>query len=231
MIVVQDLLINLQNKPVLKNISCKLKPGRINLLIGKSGAGKTTLLKSLAGLVPAASGTILINGVQLSVLNPKQRSELIGYVFQSFNLFPNLTVLQNCVDPLLVHQMPVAQAEQIAQEMLQKLGMQDFGHKYPVQLSGGQQQRVAIARALCLKPQVLLLDEPTAALDPVNTDLLVEILQKLVAQGLTVVLSSQDMGFVRKVFDYVVYLQSGQIVESCDGLEQLVNCHLIGQFI
>jgi len=230
MVIVQDLIVKLQNKSVLKKISCQLLPGRINLLIGKSGAGKTTFLKSLVGLVPVKSGVILINSAQLNLLAAKQKSELIGYVFQNFNLFPNLTVLQNCLDPLLVHGMSASQAQQIAQEMLQKLEMQDFANQYPSQLSGGQQQRVAIARALCLKPQVLLLDEPTASLDPFNTDLLVSILKKLVLQGLTVCVSSQDMGFASKIFDLVYYLQDGQILETCDGLANLNNCPLIGRF-
>jgi ABC-type polar amino acid transport system ATPase subunit len=230
-IIVKNLLISLQKKLVIKNITCQFLPGQINLLIGKSGAGKTTLLRALIGLVPVESGTVLINGQQLNLLTPKQRSELIGYVFQNFNLFHNLTVLQNCIDPLIVHNIPFNQAKQIAQEQLESLGMQDFVNQYPSQLSGGQQQRVAIARALCLKPQVLLLDEPTASLDPVNADLLATILKKLAAKGLTIVLSSQDMGFVRKLFDCVYYLQDGQIVEICDRLDQLINCPLIRQFV
>lgn len=231
MISVKDLTVNLQNKPVIKNITCDFQPGRINLLLGKSGAGKTTLLKALIGLVSVDFGVILINGQQLDLLPPKQRSELIGYVFQNFNLFNNLTVLQNCIDPLTVHNMPFNQAKKIALELLESLEMQDFINRYPSQLSGGQQQRVAIARALCLNPQVLLLDEPTASLDPVNTDLLANILKKLAGRGLTIVLSSQDMGFVRKIFDYAYYMQEGQILEVCDGLDNLDSCDLIRQFV
>lgn len=231
MVIVKDLVVNLQKKCVINKISCKLQAGRITLFIGKSGAGKTTLLKALAGLAPVSSGQILIQNQNLALLPAQKRAELVGYVFQNFNLFPHLTVLENCLDPLLVHQITLNQAKQVAQEMLQKLHMYDFINQYPAQLSGGQQQRVAIARALCLKPQVLLLDEPTASLDPVNTDLLVVILKDLASQGLTIGLSSQDMTFARKIFDYVYYLQAGQIVEACDGLNNLANCPLIGQFI
>lgn len=231
MVTVDTLVVTLQNQMVLKSVSYTLLPGRITTFIGKSGAGKTTVLKSLIGLIPIDKGSIIINGKQLNVLSPKQRSEEIGYVFQDFNLFSHLSVLENCIDPLLVHGMSHTQAEQRARDALQQLEMQDFINKYPSQLSGGQQQRVAIARALCLNPRVLLLDEPTASLDPFNTDLLVTILKKLAAQELTIGLSSQDMSFVRKLFDRIYYLDSGNIVESCDGIAMMQNCPLITQFV
>lgn len=231
MATINNLTVKLQNATVLKDISCSLLPGRITTFIGKSGAGKTTLLKSLVGLVPIAKGSIVINDKQISSLSNKQRSEEIGYVFQNFNLFAHLTVLQNCVDPLIVHGMPKNNAEQQALEILQQLEMQNFVDKYPSELSGGQQQRVAIARALCLKPRILLLDEPTASLDPLNTDILVTILKKLAAQGLTIGLSSQDMNFVKKAFDRVYYINSGQIVEACEGIETIDSCPLIKKFI
>jgi polar amino acid transport system ATP-binding protein len=217
MVIVKNLVVKLQNQEILKAVSCELVPGRITAFIGKSGAGKTTLLKTMAGLVPITSGEII-------------KTERVGYVFQDFNLFPHLTVLQNCVDPLLVHGVDQAKALVLAQEILTQLEMQSFMQQYPSQLSGGQQQRVAIARALCLKPQILLLDEPTASLDPVNTDILVDILKKLAAQGLTIALSSQDMSFVRKIFDDVYYMQAGEILERCDGGAQLAKCQLINQF-
>lgn len=217
MVSVKNLVVKLQNQEILKAVSCELLPGRITTFIGKSGAGKTTLLKAMAGLVPIASGEII-------------KLERVGYVFQDFNLFPHLTVLQNCVDPLIVHGVDRAKAQLLAQEVLAQLEMQAFMQQYPSQLSGGQQQRVAIARALCLKPQILLLDEPTASLDPVNTDILVKILKKLAGQGLTVALSSQDMSFVRKIFDDVYYMQAGVIWERCDGAAQLAQCPLINQF-
>lgn len=224
MIIVNNLKICLQDAIVLEDISCCLQPGRITSFIGKSGAGKTTLLKSLAGLLPITSGQIRNNDKQLALLTCYQRAEEIGYVFQDFNLFPHMTVLENCVDPLLVHGMSLKNALQQAHIVLKNLAMQDFAHKYPSELSGGQKQRVAIARALGLRPRVLLLDEPTASLDPFNTELLITILQALAKDGLTIGVSSQDMSFVRKVFDHVYYLESGKIVELCENISALDQC-------
>jgi polar amino acid transport system ATP-binding protein len=231
MVIVDTITIKRNNQLVVDHISCTLEPGHITSFIGKSGAGKTTLLKALVGLVPIAQGSILINDMQLNTLTPKERAKNIGYVFQEFNLFPHYTVLENCVNPQIVYGIPRTQAHQQAMEILTQLGMHDFAQQYPAQLSGGQQQRTAIARALCLKPTVLLLDEPTASLDPFNTDILVTILQTLASNGLTIGLSTQDMSFVRKIFDRVYYIDNGKIAEFCDGIEQLTECTLIRKFI
>jgi len=231
MLVVNNLTIKLKNEIILKSISCSLLPGRITTLIGQSGAGKTSLLKSFIGLMPITDGTITINDKKINSLSSKQRSEEIGYVFQEFNLFANLTVLQNCIDPLIVHGLNKSQAEERALKILEELEMQNFANKYPSELSGGQQQRIAIARALCLKPKVLLLDEPTASLDPLNTTILVNILKKLAAQGLTICLSSQDMSFVKQIFDRIYYIKSGEIAEFCDSNQQISSCPLISKFI
>lgn len=217
MVIVKNLVVQLHNQEILKDVSCQLLSGRITTFIGKSGAGKTTLLKAIAGLVPVDSGEII-------------KLEPVGYVFQDFNLFPHLSVLQNCTDPLIVHGVDPIQAQEQAQDILKQLEMHSFINQYPEQLSGGQKQRVAIARALCLKPQILMLDEPTASLDPLNADLLVSILKKLAAQGMTVALSSQDMSFVRKIFDRVYYMQAGAILEECNGEMQLGQCEQIKQF-
>jgi polar amino acid transport system ATP-binding protein len=165
------------------------------------------------------------------MLSSSQRAEEIGYVFQDFNLFTHLSVLQNCIDPLLIRGMTNEHAQQRAHEVLRQFGMQDFVGAYPSQLSGGQKQRVAIARALCLQPKILLLDEPTASLDPINTDILVDILQKLAGQGLTIGVSSQDMSFVRKILDRIYYVQAGEIVEFCDEMNKLKSFPLITSFI
>lgn len=231
MVSIDKIIVTLQKHLILKSVSCSLVPGHITTFIGKSGAGKTTLLRSIVGLVPFKEGSIIVNGKQVTELSPTQRSEQIGYVFQDFNLFRHLTVLHNCVDPLLVHGTPYDQAVQRAHAVLAQLDMHHFINKYPSELSGGQQQRVAIARALCLNPRVLLLDEPTASLDPLNTDMLVQILKNLAAQGLTIGLSSQDMSFVRKVFDRVYYMESGEIAEFCDGEKNLKDCPLIALFM
>jgi ABC-type polar amino acid transport system ATPase subunit len=152
-------------------------------------------------------------------------------VFQDFNLFSHLTVVQNCTDPLLVHGYTLKQAEEIARTVLTNLEMEKFMYKYPENISGGQRQRVAIARALCLNPRVLLLDEPTASLDPHTTDLLVNLLHQLAQQGLTIVISSQDMSFVRKLFDRVYFMQNGLIVDFCDDQKKLTHESPIAHFI
>ncbi len=231
MVIVNKLRVKLQNKVILHSVSCTLLAGRITAFIGQSGAGKTTLLKSLVGLIPANDGAIIINDQQITEWSSTQRAEEIGYVFQSFNLFPHLSVLQNCIDPLLVHGMNYQHAELRVREVLEQLEMIHFIHQYPSELSGGQKQRIAIARSLCLQPRVLLLDEPTASLDPLNTDILVGILKKLAAQGLTIGLSSQDMIFVAKIFDRVYYMKDGQIVELCEDAASMGSYPLTFKFM
>jgi len=231
MVTVKNVSIQIQGQKIVDDISVTITPGHITSFIGKSGAGKTTLLKAIAGLIPTTSGTIMVNDQQLLTLSSRQRAEKIGYVFQDFNLFPHLTVQENCIDPLRVHGTSYAHAQERAVSVLLKLNMDGYAHKYPHELSGGQQQRVAIARALCLQPIVLLLDEPTASLDPINTDVLVTILKSLASQGLTIGLSSQDMNFVRKVFDHVYYVESGSIIEFCNDSTALQNYPAISTFM
>lgn len=231
MINVKQLTITINQQPVLNQINCSFLPGHITSLIGPSGAGKTTFLKAIAGLTSTPPQTILINGQDLSSLSPLQRAEKIGYVFQDFNLFENLTVWQNCIDPLVVHGQNPAKASQIALTQLTKLGLASQLNKYPQALSGGQKQRVAIARALCLNPQVLLLDEPTASLDPANTLILVEILKELAGNGYTIVLSSQDLNFISQILDQAYYLENGQIVENCQTARNLTTCPKIELFL
>lgn len=231
MVTVKNLSVTINNKTILNSISCTLLPGRITTFIGKSGAGKTTILQTLVGLNKVTAGSITINDQQLDTLTATQRSKEIGYVFQDFNLFPNLSVLQNCSTPLKIHGMQNDQADQKALQILQSLDMQDFANAYPQHLSGGQKQRVAIARALCLQPKVLLLDEPTASLDPFNTDTLVDILKKLAASGLTIGVSSQDMNFVSRIFDQVYLIQDGKILEFCNKKNDVQKCPQISKFI
>lgn len=231
MINIKNLSLTINNKTILNSISCNLLPGKITTFIGKSGAGKTTIFKSLVGLLKNFDGSILIDNQELSNFNAKQRSEKIGYVFQDFNLFPHLSILQNCSTPLKIHGMSHDKADQKALKVLQSLDMQDFANTYPQQLSGGQKQRTAIARALCLQPKVLLLDEPTASLDPFNTQILINILKQLATSNLIIGISSQDMNFVSKIFDEIYLVQDGKIVEFCDKKDKLNTCPLISKFI
>ncbi len=231
MVLVKDLTICFEGKVIVNKVSCELKTGRITTFIGESGAGKTTLLKALIDLVPVQEGSVVIDGKQLSSVDAKKKSEMIGYVFQDFNLFENCTVLQNCLDPLLVRKVPYDDAYKCALNQLTLLKMNDYIDQYPQQLSGGQKQRVAIARSLCLHPKVLLFDEPTASLDPENTENFIAILKNLVAQGMTIGLSSHDMMFVKKVFDCVYYIKKGSIVEFCDVTQPDTSCEIIKKCI
>jgi ABC-type polar amino acid transport system ATPase subunit len=231
MVTVKEITVKVGSQTIINDLSMTCTPGAITALIGNSGAGKTTVLKSIAGLLPISAGDITVNGKPLAAFTSCERAEAIGYVFQEFNLFTHLTVLENCVDPLLVRGITYDGACERALQTLEELGMASYQDRYPSQLSGGQQQRVAIARALCLNPKVLLLDEPTASLDPANTDLLVNILKQFTERGLTVVLSSQDMSFVNKVFDNVYFMQNGRIVETCFNRNELMQAPLIKQWL
>lgn len=231
MVIVDQLTVTITQKEILEQISLQLKPGTISVFIGGSGAGKTTLLKTIAGLTPITDGTITVDGQQLNQLNSYERAEKVGFVFQEFNLFAHLTALENCIDPLMVHGRSYEEATEQSLKLLQNLGMKEYADHYPAELSGGQQQRVAIARALSLQPKMILLDEPSASLDPANTDRLVEILKSLAAQGLTVALSSQDMSFVRKVAYTIYFIKDGQVAEECENVREIDKCPLIKKWI
>lgn len=230
MITVKNLQLSYNKNLILQDIFCNIQPGRISTFIGTSGAGKTTLLKTVAGLNPIPLKTIFLEGQDISTMTEQERSEKIGFVFQSFNLFWHMTVLENCMDPLLIKKTPFKIAQKIAQEKLELLGMLEFKDAYPKQLSGGQQQRVAIARALCLNPAILVLDEPTASLDPINTNILVTILKNLAQSGITIITSSQDMSFVNKIFDQVYFMQNGKIIEYCDTISKIDQFQNISSF-
>lgn len=231
MVSVNNLGVVLNGTPLLTDVSCTVIPGRITLCIGESGAGKTTLLKTMARLLPISSGDITVNKQSIVLLSPEERAREIGYVFQQFNLFAHMTVLENCMDPLIIQGTSIESARACALAQLEKLGMQSYADVYPASLSGGQQQRVAIARALCLNPRVLLLDEPTASLDPINTQALIAILKTLAAEGRAIGVSSQDMDFVRLIMDRVYYLRTGRIVATCDSAQDAASCTEIAQFI
>ncbi len=231
MVTVDTISVKIEDQILLKSLSCTLIPKHITSFIGRSGTGKTTLLKSMCGIIQPSNGKIIIDGKDLNVLAYQQKAKTIGYVFQDFNLFPHLTALENCIDPLVAYGKTINESREEAIKILNQLGMADFINHYPAQLSGGQKQRIAIARALCLHPNILLLDEPTASLDPENTDILVNILKKLAKDGLTVGLCSQDMNFIKKIFDRIYYLESSTIIEFCDNINKLDEFPLIKSFI
>lgn len=194
---------------VLTDITCAINQGYITTFIGKSGAGKTSLLRCLAGIQTNYEGSVTFAGKDVY-----ERTQ-VGFVSQGFDLFPHLTVLENCMQPLRVVQKVSSQlACKRASTLLERLKMDAFKNTYPYQLSGGQQQRVAIARALCIQPKILILDEPTSGLDPENTAVLTALLKECARDGMGVALSSQDMNFVKSIFDVVYVLEKGSIVQE-----------------
>jgi ABC-type polar amino acid transport system ATPase subunit len=203
--------------PALNKVSFTIPEGRITQFLGKSGSGKTTLLKCVANIQSNFSGSITYKDRNIKVMTAKERASSIGYVSQSFDLFPHMTALENCIHPQ-VHVLgkSLADAQKTAEEQLDHLGMADYFLRYPSNLSGGQKQRVSIARALCMNSKLLLLDEPTSALDPESSRKLVDILRLLQKYGVTVALSTHDMTFAHKLLDRIYFMEKGSIIEYFD---------------
>lgn len=201
MLEVKNLYKEFNNRPILKDISFTLKDGEIMTIVGPSGAGKTTLLRIIAGLETKDSGEILIDGKPYDPSN-------VGVVFQDFNLFPNLNVLQNItLAPTMVLKESKAEAEQNAQKLLDQLQMNGREKQYPYQLSGGQKQRVAIARALAMNPRILCYDEPTSALDPNLRKEVEKMILNLKKSGLTQLIITHDLTFAKNVADQMLKVQ------------------------
>ena len=204
---------------VLKDINLNVTQGERIVLCGPSGSGKSTTIRCLNRLEEHQQGRIVINGVELT--NDLKQIEAIrsevGMVFQHFNLFPHLTVLQNCtLAPMWVRKLPRRQAEEIAMHYLERVRIPEQADKFPGQLSGGQQQRVAIARALCMKPKIMLFDEPTSALDPEMVKEVLDTMVGLAESGMTMLCVTHEMGFARTVADRVIFMDKGEIVEEAD---------------
>lgn len=202
----------------LKNVSLEVNKGDIISLIGPSGSGKSTLLRCIHGLEHVDTGKIYMDDEWMNPDDEKkfrvQRNRM-GFVFQHFNLFPNMSVLQNCMlAQVEVLNKTDEEAEKIALEYLDKVGLLEKKDAYPNNLSGGQKQRVAIARALCMNPDIMLFDEPTSALDPEMIKEVLEVMKDLGKQGMTMVVVTHEMGFARKVGTRVVFLDQGEIVEE-----------------
>ncbi|GAA0506507.1 amino acid ABC transporter ATP-binding protein [Tatumella terrea] len=205
-------------QPVLENITLPVEKGDIVSLIGPSGSGKSTLLRVLMGLLLPSEGYVCLDGRKLSYDNKEQLRQLrssVAIVFQQYNLFQNMTVLENVmITPTKIKGRPKAEVEQEARRLLERVGLSHRLHAYPDELSGGQQQRVAIARALALKPQILLLDEVTAALDPEMVNEVLDTIRELAAEGMTMFIVSHEMSFVREVSSKVVFMADGEVIES-----------------
>jgi general L-amino acid transport system ATP-binding protein len=203
---------------VLRGIDLTVKTGEVVVIFGASGSGKSTFIRTINRLEEHQRGEIIIDGIELSndVRNIAAIRREIGMVFQSFNLFPHLTAIENIVlAPMRVRRRPRADAEAVAMELLTRVGIAEQANKYPAQLSGGQQQRVAIARALAMNPKIMLFDEPTSALDPEMIGEVLDVMKSLAADtGMTMLCVTHEMGFARAVADRMVFIDEGVIVEQ-----------------
>ena len=201
----------------LKNINLEVKSGEKIVICGPSGSGKSTLIRCINRLEEHQQGEIIVDGIEIShdLKNIETVRREVGMVFQHFNLFPHLTVLENCtLAPIWVRKMPLAEANTLAMQYLERVKIPEQASKYPGQLSGGQQQRVAIARSLCMKPRIMLFDEPTSALDPEMIKEVLDVMIQLANEGITMICVTHEMGFARTVADRVVFMDGGEIVEQ-----------------
>lgn len=211
---------------VLKGINLRVREGEVVCIIGPSGGGKSTFLRCLNRLETATSGEVIVDDIEITAkkTNINKVRENIGMVFQSFNLFPHLTAKQNItMAPVDLKKMTKSKADETALALLKRVGLSDKADCYPHQLSGGQQQRVAIARALAMQPDVMLFDEPTSALDPEMVGEVLQVMKKLAAEGMTMVVVTHEMGFARDVADRVILMADGMIVEEGEPHELFSN--------
>ncbi|MFV0635544.1 amino acid ABC transporter ATP-binding protein [Mitsuokella sp. WILCCON 0060] len=221
MIDIENLKKSFGDVEVLKGITLTIKEKEVVVIIGPSGSGKSTLLRCMNYLEQPTSGKVSVDGIVLDgEANINKVREEVGMVFQRFNLFPHMTVLQNIMlAPIKVRHISKQEAEDTARKLLARVGLADKAESYPSQLSGGQQQRVAIARALAMKPKVMLFDEPTSALDPEMVGEVLDVMRKLAEEGMTMVIVTHEMGFAREVGDRLLFVDDGRIIEQGDPKE------------
>jgi general L-amino acid transport system ATP-binding protein len=201
----------------LRDVSMDVKRREVIVIFGPSGSGKSTFIRTINRLEEHQRGQIFVDGIELShdVRNIEQIRMETGMVFQQFNLFPHLTVMQNItLAPIQVRKWTKQKAEEIAMQLLERVGIPEQAYKYPGQLSGGQQQRVAIARSLAMQPKIMLFDEPTSALDPEMIKEVLDVMIELAKSGMTMLVVTHEMGFARAVADRMFFFDQGQIVES-----------------
>lgn len=220
MIEAKNLSKHFEKLHALNHADLNVKKGEVVCLIGPSGSGKSTFLRCIHGLETPDEGEVYLEGAKMDPSNKAEYRALrnkMGFVFQHFNLFPNLTVLENCkFAQTTVLKRSEQEAEATALEYLGKVGLVDKKDAYPNNLSGGQKQRVAIARALCMNPEIMLFDEPTSALDPEMIKEVLEVMQELADQGMTMIVVTHEMGFARKVGTRVIFLENGHVIEDAD---------------
>ncbi|XZN95220.1 MAG: amino acid ABC transporter ATP-binding protein [Microcoleus sp.] len=211
---------------VLRGVSMNVNRGEVVVVMGPSGSGKSTFIRTFNALEEYQQGKITIDGIELShdLRNIETIRREVGMVFQQFNLFPHLSVLQNVMlAPVWVRRWPKKKAEEIAMQLLERVGILSQAQKYPGQLSGGQQQRVAIARSLAMQPKIMLFDEPTSALDPEMVREVLDVMRNLAKTGITMVVVTHEVGFAREVADRIVLMDGGVLVEEADPEEFFQN--------
>jgi len=201
---------------VLRDINIAVAQGEVVVVCGPSGSGKSTLIRCINRLEPIQEGEIIVDNMKVHDKKTNMtllRAE-IGFVFQSFNLYPHMTALDNVIiAPMKVRKMPRSEAHKLGLKILDRVGLGDRAGSYPEQLSGGQQQRVAIARGLCMRPKIMLFDEPTSALDPEMINEVLDVMRGLAKEGMTMIVVTHEMGFAREVASRVVFMDEGQIIE------------------
>ena len=211
---------------VLKDIDLAVEKNKKIVVCGPSGSGKSTLIRCINRLEEHQKGTIIVDGTELTE-NTKNIESIraeVGMVFQQFNLFPHLSILDNCtLAPIWVKKMPKKEAEELAMKQLEQVQIADQAQKFPGQLSGGQQQRCAIARALCMEPKIMLFDEPTSALDPEMIKEVLDAMVNLAKAGMTMIVVTHEMGFAKEVADEVIFMDEGMIVEKAETKEFFAN--------
>ena len=217
---------------VIQGVDLDVHPGEVVVIIGPSGSGKSTFLRCLNFLEEPSAGVVQIDDIAIDAGQPlrhqrkriRQLRRKVGMVFQQFNLFPHMTALENIIEaPITVKKMPKKEAIEKAEELLEWVGLLDKRDEYPSRLSGGQQQRVAIARALCMEPEIMLFDEPTSALDPELINEVVDVMERLANEGMTMVVVTHEMHFARDVADRVIFMADGSWVEIAPPDELFTN--------
>ncbi len=207
---------------VLRGVSLTVSPGEVVVIMGPSGSGKSTFIRTFNALEDYQQGRIIIDGTELSddLRNIDRIRQEVGMVFQQFNLFPHLTVLQNVtLAPTWVRKWSQAKAEEVALQLLERVGILEQAQKFPGQLSGGQQQRVAIARALAMQPKIMLFDEPTSALDPEMVREVLDVMRSLAESGMTMIVVTHEVGFAREVADRIILMDEGLLVEAASPID------------
>lgn len=216
MIELKDVRKSFGKNEVLKGINLRIEKGEVVVIIGPSGSGKSTVLRTMNYLEEPTSGHVIVDNMDLS--DKKKLNEVrteVGMVFQNFNLFPHMTVLDNLtLAQINVRKASKKDSEDVALKLLERVGLADKANMYPDSLSGGQKQRVAIARALAMKPKVMLFDEPTSALDPEMVREVLDVMKSLADEGMTMVIVTHEMGFAKEVADRVLFVDGGQILED-----------------